>query len=202
MNGHEQSELIANSAASAMRRARSDARTRGPKVVMPGGRVVSAVEYLKNNFRAQKQANTFADVDEHPDRYLKEGVHRPGFRYIWVSTKDPDSLARIRSGRYIEVNADDMRDDSELPYVSGAGHLAKHTHKGPRNTVEIYDVRLCAVSPKAWDELFNYMQDVAVSKIASGTDEFFANMQTQREATDMSLEITNEKGDLILEETA
>lgn len=197
MNGHEQSELIANSAAMAMRRHRADTKIRGPKVVMPGGRVISATEYLKNNFRAQKQANTFADVDEHPDRYLKDGVHRPGFRYIWVSIKDPDALARIRSGRYIEVNADDMRDDSELPYVSGAGHLAKHTHKGPRNTVEIYDVRLCAVSPKAWEELFNFTQNMAVAKIASGTDEFFANMSSQREATDMSYEVSDQDGNIL-----
>lgn len=200
MSTPEQSELIANSAAMAMRRHRADSRIRGPKVVMPGGRVVSAVEYLKNNFRAQKQANTFADVDEHPERYLKE--HRPGYRYIWVSPKDPDSLARIRSGRYQEVDADNMKDESELPYVSGAGHAAKHTHKGPRNTVEIYDVRLCAVSPKAWEECFMFMQDAAVGKIASGTDDFFANMQTQREATDMSVEVTNEKGDQLVGEYA
>lgn len=197
MPGPEQSELITNSAAVAMRRHRADSRIRGPKVVMPGGRVISAVEYLKNNFRVQKQANTFADIDEHPERYLREGVHRPGFRYIWVSTKDPDSLARIRSGRYIEVDSKDMRDDSELPYVSGAGHLAKHTHKGPRDTVEIYDVRLCAVSPKAWEELFTYMQDAAVSKIATGTEEFFSNMQTQREATGMSYEVTDQDGNIL-----
>src|ERR1700743_3657163 len=113
MNDNAQhNEMVTHAAAAAMRRHSAESRIKGPKVVMPGGRVVSATEYLRNNHRVQKQSSTFADVDEHPERYFKSGKHRPGYRYIWVSPKDADTLSRIRSKRYVEVDADDLLDES------------------------------------------------------------------------------------------
>lgn len=153
---------------------------------MPGGRIVDATEYLQNMHRATDQASTFSDIDSHPERYLKEP--RPGYRYCWVPIGDPESQARIRSERYVEITVDEMLPESDLPYVPGALHKAGPTHNGTRKAVVIYDLKLCGVSPKAWNELFRVRESMAVARIASDTEKFYGDVE--REGAIASMEVT------------
>ena len=194
MDTSKQNEAVVAAATVAMRRHKADQRVQGPTVVMPGGKVVSAIPYLENQFRYQKQADVFGDIDRNQSKYLKE--HRPGFRYIWVNMKDADTQVRIRTGRYMEILEDELLPDSELPYIPGTVSLARlRTHKGVSKAVEIYDVRLCSVSPKAWDELFTARESMAIARIASDTDSFYGNME--REGAVASVEVSNEKGEIL-----
>lgn len=173
-------EAVTAAATAAMRRFRADRKMQGPQVIMPGGRVHSAVPYLQNAYRTQKQATTFSDIDVNPDKYLKD--HKPGYRYVWIPKdpkRDPDAHARVASGRYREVTSDRMKPDSDLPFVPGTPTIAGKTHTGARNTVEIYDLLLCEVSPKNWEELFAVREAMGVAKIASNTEQFYANMESE-----------------------
>lgn len=169
----------------AMRQHKAASRSDGPKVVMPGGRIVDATSYLQNMHRTTSQSSTFADIDAHPEKYLKD--HRPGFRYIWVAQNDPDARARIRSDMYIEITQDELLPEAKLPYVTGTLHKAGSTHNGVRKSVVIYDLKLCAVSPKAWDELFGVREAMAVARIASDTERFYADVD--REGAVASMEV-------------
>ena len=189
----EKSELIGQTvtelASASMRRFKQESRLRGPRVVMPGGRIQDATPYLENLDRTTKQSTTFAEIDEHPERYFKPEFLKLGWRYIWIKKGDGESEAKVRQGAYREVKQEELLDDTDLPFVANSNIIAGKTHTSVRSTVEIYDVKLCAVSPEAWDRLYTVREAMGVAKIASNTEQYYEGIEAAG-GTGAEIEVT------------
>ena len=162
---------IAEALNAAVRRQKASERSLAqvPIAVGPGGKMVDATPYLRNLHKAEAHASVYGQVDEHPERYIKD--HKPGWRYIWIDTTDKIAMSRVRSRRYEEVLLIELVEDTDLPFTEGP--LLKRlnvTHKGTDLGVYLYDLQLVRCSPESFDALFKIRESMGMARIASGVD--------------------------------
>ena len=125
---------------------------KGAITVLPGGRKATVSQFLDHNYHPGNHTSVFAD----PHKFMK--VVNPTSRYVWASKSEPGTFAKIRSGRYVPVKKEDIRDDTDVPI---------ETHKMAGNEyVAIYDVLLMEVPERAVYELFGYPEAQAVLRTA------------------------------------
>jgi hypothetical protein len=140
---------------------------------------VDVEPYLRNLHTQEQHTSYMADIDIHPERYLKDV--RPGFRYLWVAIKDEFAKSRIQSGRYIEVLTEELLDNVDLAYVEGPliKKAISTTHKGPGRGVFHYDLQLCCCSPETWNALYGIREAMGMKAVSSGLDKFYAQMEAE-----------------------
>lgn len=198
--GSSQLDASVQAATQTMRRQRAASKASGPKAVGPGGIVVDTTQYLEMLHAAEDQVSILSDFDKHPEKYLKSPT--PGFRYLWIPLPAPNypavnashaqAMGRVSSGRYIEVYADELLPDSELPYTAGKTTPVSPTHEGTRNTVLVYDLKLVKVSPNSYRDLFQIREAMGFARISSDTEKFYEQMDSQGAFGEITAETTED----------
>jgi hypothetical protein len=138
----------------------------GPKVIMPGGIAHDASKYLAQVYKFRNATSIFnkpEDHIEHPE---------PGFHYAWAEFHIGGGRPRegamrteafIRKGHFIPVEPNEMKSDSEIPYSKGV----------TKKRVEMYDVMLVKVPPKAWTELYEVREALGVLNVTRHFEKFY-----------------------------
>ncbi len=138
-------------------------RATGAKVVMPGGRIIDASPYLSGKYKSADHTSILSNVERH---LTPEWVaDHPGWHYCWPRADDKMLAGRIRSHTYDYVPEDALIETTDLPYF---------THKTVKGeeTVQVYDVVLCAMSPENYARLYEETQNRGVRAIAGHVDMF------------------------------
>jgi hypothetical protein len=172
MSNQEMSEKLAAAANSTVRKYKSALSKRGPKVVMPGGYAHDATPYIAQTYKFRNATSIFNE----PEKNLKNP--KPGYHYAWAEFHSGGGRARegslrteamIRSGRYEVVSPSEMKEDTDVPFSKGV--------TGKR--VEMYDVMLVAIPPRAWDELYSIREALGVTQVARHFEQFQDNVEQQ-----------------------
>lgn len=176
----DMSEQLAAAANSTVRQYKSALAKRGPKVVMPGGIAHDASPYLAQVYKFKEVASIF----NAPEKHLKHPD--PGYHYAWAEFHVGGSRPRegamrteafLRKGHYIAVLPTEMLETSDIPYSKGV--------TGKR--VEMYDVMLVKVPPKAWEELYEVREALGVSNVTRHFERFYEEAGSAG-ATDVGVE--------------
>lgn len=180
----DMSEQLAAAANATVRKYKSALSKRGPKVVMPGGIAHDATPYIAQTYKFRNATSIFNE----PEAHLKNP--KPGYHYAWAefhvgSGRPREGAARtealIRSQRYEVVTPAEMKEDSDIPFHKGVS--------GKR--VEMYDVMLVAISPKAWDELYKVREALGVTQVTRHFEQFQDSVD--REGGEAEIEARVEK---------
>jgi len=155
--------MSADIAKSVMTDYKQNARAPGIKVVMPGGRIVDASPYLAGRMKSADHSSVLADTIKHIDPMFL--ADHPGWHFIWPKADDKMLAARIRSKKYKYVPEEALKEGNDLPYF---------THKTPKGdeTVQVYDVVLCCVSPEIWADLYEIGQNMGVAALVGNYNMF------------------------------
>lgn len=113
-----------------------------------GGKRIHLSDFLDHTYIAGRHEAIFASAD----KYMKE-VDK-NCMYVWADRKNPETFGRIRSGKYVPVTKDEIRDDTDLP-------IETHTMAG-KEYIGVYDVILMRVSERAVKELYKHREQAAV----------------------------------------
>jgi hypothetical protein len=144
----------------------------GPKVIMPGGIAHDANKYLAQVYKFRNATSIFnapEDHIEHPE---------PGYHYVWAEFHIGGGRPRegalrseafIRKGHYIPVKPKEMKSDSDIPYTKGI----------TKERVEMWDVMLCKVPPKAWEELYAVREAMGVLNVTRHFEQFYDQAGSQ-----------------------
>ena len=163
------SEQLAAAANSTVRKYKSALTKRGPKVIMPGGIAHDATPYISQTYKFRNATSIFNE----PEKHMKNP--KPGYHYAWAEFHSGGGRSRegalrtealIRAGRYEAVTPSEMKEDSDIPFSKGV--------TGKR--VEMYDVMLVAIPPKAWDEMYTIREALGVTQVTRHFERFQDDM--------------------------
>src|ERR1035438_9304974 len=141
------SETLAAAANKTIRAQKAALAGGGPKVIMPGGIAHDASKYLSQVYKFRNATSIFNKPEDHLEH------PEPGYHYAWAEFHIGGGRPRegalrteafIRKGHYIPVEPNEMKADTEVPYSKGV----------TKKRVEMYDVMLVKIPPKAWEELY------------------------------------------------
>jgi hypothetical protein len=132
----------------------------GPKVMMPGGALHDASEYLGNSYLTEDHTSILSK----PEQFIAHP--KPGYHYGWAKVESSDTGSFIRSNKYEYVQEEDLIDDCQLPY---------ETHKTPKGKefIQVYDVCLVAIPPKVWEGLYKIREAMGVRAVARNLTRFY-----------------------------
>ncbi len=120
-------------------------------VMTPNGGQVSLRQFLDHDYIAEDHSSIFA---RDPGTYIKEPD--PDAMYVWPAKADAHLYAHIRSGRYIAVGFDELREDCELPVTTHTVPGIVNDDGLPTRLVAVYDLILMKVPPKAVKRLYRW----------------------------------------------
>jgi hypothetical protein len=154
----------------------------GPKVIMPGGIAHDASKYLGALYKFRNATSIFnkpEDSIEHPE---------PGYHYAWAEFHIGGGRPRegalrteafIRKGHYIPVEPNEMKADTEIPYSKGV----------TKKRVEMYDVMLVKIPPRAWEELYDIREALGVQSVTRHFEKFYNDSAAQGAEADIEANV-------------
>lgn len=178
-------EKLANAANQTVRKQKAALSKRGPKVIMPGGFAHDATPYLSQMYKTRNATTVFNE----PETQLKDP--KPGWHYAWAEFHIGGGRPRegamrteafIRKGHYVVIEPEEMKPDCEIPFSKGV----------TKKRVEVYDVMLVGIPPKAWEELYGVREAMGVMNVTRHFDQFQADVESAG-ATDVGVEATTEQ---------
>jgi hypothetical protein len=176
------SETLAATANKTVRAYKESLTKRGPKVIMPGGVAHDASKYLSQVYKFRNATSIFnkpEDHIEHPE---------PGMHYIWAEFHIGGGRPRegalrteafIRKGHYIAVEPNEMKSDTSMAYSKGV----------TKKRVEMYDVMLCKVPPRAWQELYEVREALGVLNVTRHFEQFYDQVDAQGGAAEIDANV-------------
>ncbi len=160
------SETLATEANKTIRAQKVALSTKGPKVIMPGGIAHDAAKYLSQVYKFRDATSIFNRPEnhiEHPE---------PGYHFAWAEFHIGGGRPRegalrteafIRKGHYVPVEPSEMKHDSDIPYSKGV----------TKKRVEMYDVMLVKIPPRAWEELYGIREALGVRNVTRHFEQFY-----------------------------
>ena len=136
-------------------------------VPSPGGRIIDAMPYVTQTFDRGQEASFLADINDHPERYLKNP--EPGWRYAWPDTKDPTTHQHIRSQRWQVVHEDDVLDNADAPFM---------THEGPSKMSGWRRHILVRMRPDVYEKMYKAREALSFSQLASSRQSFQESVES------------------------
>jgi len=155
----------------------------GPKVIMPGGIPHDATKYLSQVYKFRNATSIFNKPEEHIEH------PEPGFHYAWAEFHIGGGRPRegalrteafIRKGQYIPVEPSEMKSDTDIPYSKGV----------TKKRVEMYDVMLVKIPPKAWEEMYDVREAMSVYNLTRHFDQFYD--QTGKQGAEADIDVNLE----------
>ncbi len=176
------SEQLAAAANKTVREYKNALTKKGPKVIMPGGIAHDAAKYLAQVYKFRNATSIFNAPEEHIEH------PEPGYHYAWAEFHIGGGRPRegalrteafIRKGHYIPVEPKELAHDTSIPY-----------DKGPTGKrVQMYDVMLVKISPKAWEELYGVREALGVLNVTRHFEQFYDSVETQGGEAEISADV-------------
>ena len=176
------SEVLAEAANKTVRSYKKSLTGDYPKVIMPGGVAHNATQYLSQVYKFRNATSIFSKPEDHIED------PEPGYHYAWAEFHVGGGRPRegalrteafIRKGVYIAVEPQEMKVDSEIPFSKGV----------TKKRVEMYDVMLVKIPPKAWSEMYSVREAMGVHAVTRHFDGFYNGVAAQGAVADVEANI-------------
>jgi len=166
------SETLSAAANKTVRAYKESLTKRGPKVIMPGGVAHDASKYLSQVYKFRNATSIFNKPEDHLEH------PEPGFHYAWAEFHIGGGRPRegalrteafLRKGHYIAVEPNEMKSDTSMAYSKGV----------TKKRVEMYDVMLVKIPPRAYEELYTVREALGVLNVTRHFEQFHNQVDAQ-----------------------